>query len=216
MDRFLKMYLSPDAGAAGGGTDTGNENGNGSQNAGNNQQGNSSNQSEPTAAIDYSKIQAMIDKGTQQKENAILKSYFQQQGLSEEEAKQAMTTFKQQKAAQQPDVTTLQTQLSQAQAAAQKAAVDNAATLEAISIGVDAKSIPYLLRMADLSQAAGQDGKPNVETIKAALNKVLEDIPALKPQAAGSTGFVQVGAPGGNQSTSDVDTQLDKIFGIKK
>ena len=36
-------------------------------------------------AIDYSKIEAMISKGTQQKESAILKSYFEQQGMTDEE-----------------------------------------------------------------------------------------------------------------------------------
>ena len=44
----------------------------------------------------------------------------------------------------------------------------------------------------------GQDGKVNEENLKAALNKVLEDVPGLKPQAAGTTGFVQVGAASGN------------------
>lgn len=213
MDRFLKMYLSPDAGAAGSGTNT--SNGNGSQDTGSNQQGNS-NQSEPTTAIDYDKIQSMIERGTQQKENAILKSYFQQQGLSEEEAKQAMTAFKQQKAAQQPDVVSLQTQLVQAQTESQKAEIEKAAILEAVGMNMDAKSIHYLLKMADFSKALGQDGKADSEAIKAALNKVVEDIPALKPQAVGSTGFVQVGVSGNNQAASAVDAELDKIFGVKK
>lgn len=211
MHRIGKFYLSPDAGA-GASTGEGADTGNGSQDTGSNQQTSQSN----TAAIDYDKIQGMIDRGTQQKENAILKSYFQQQGLSEAEAKQAMETFKQQKAAQQPDVAALQTRLTQAQEAANKAAVESAATLEAISMGMDAKSIPYLLKMADFSKALGQDGKADSEAIKAALNKVVEDIPALKPQAVGSTGFVQVGVSGNNQAASAVDAELDKIFGVKK
>lgn len=55
-----------------------------------------------------------------------------------------------------------------------------------------------LLKLADFSQVVGQDGKINEETLKAALNKVLEDVPGLKAQAAGTTGFVQVGAASGN------------------
>lgn len=65
--------------------------------------------------------------------------------------------------------------------------------------------------MADLSQAVGQDGKINEETLKAALNKVLEDVPGLKPQAAGAAGFVQVGAASGSagarQSQQATQTQ---------
>lgn len=69
--------------------------------------------------------------------------------------------------------------------------------------------------MADLSQAMGQDGKINDEAMKTALNKVLEDVPALKPAPAGQTGFVQVGASGQQQQTSQND-QLSAIFGNKK
>ena len=67
----------------------------------------------------------------------------------------------------------------------------------AVSLGVEAKTIPYVLKMADFSQVTGEDGKINEETLKAAVNKVLEDIPALKPQTGGKTGFSQVGT-GGN------------------
>lgn len=156
----------------------------------------------------------MIDKGTQQKENAILKSYFQQQGLSEEEARQAMTAYKQQKAAQQPDVSAIQTQLAQAQAAAQQAAVDKEATLAAIELGIDAKTIPYVLKLADFSQAMGADGKINPEAVKSALNKVVEEVPALKPQLGQATGFVQVGASGGASPQTTTDDALKKAFGL--
>ena len=90
-----------------------------------------------------------------------------------------------------------------AQAAAQQAMLDKEATLAAISLGLDAKTIPYVLKMADLSQAIGQDGKVNTEALNTALNKVLEDVPALKPQASGTTGFVQVGAASTGQQTSN-------------
>ena len=44
--------------------------------------------------IDYGKIEAMINKGNQQKENAILKSYFEQQGMTEEEVKGAVAEYR--------------------------------------------------------------------------------------------------------------------------
>ena len=164
--------------------------------------------------IDYAKIQQMLEGTLSAKEDTALKAYFKQQGLSQEEAEQAMTAFKQQKAAQQPDVGALQTQLAQAQAAAQKAMIDNAATMTAISIGLDSKTIPYVLKMADLSQVMGQDGKINEETLKTVLNKVLEDVPALKPQPGQATGFVQVGASGGTGQQQTTDDALKKAFGL--
>ncbi len=152
-------------------------------------------------AIDYGKIQQMLDGTLAAKEDTALKAYFKQQGLSQQEVEQAISTFKQQKAANTPDVGAMQTQLTQAQAEARQAQIQSAAILAAVSLGIDAKTIPYILKMADLSQAAGQDGKINEENLKAALNQVLEDVPGLKPQTAGATGFVQVGAASGNTGT---------------
>ncbi len=161
-------------------------------------QQNQNSQQASTPAIDYGKIQQMLDGTLAAKEDTALKAYFKQQGLSQQEVEQAIAAFKQQKAANTPDVGAMQTQLTQAQEAAKQAQIQNVAILAAVSLGIDAKTIPYILKMADLSQAVGQDGKVNEENLKAALNKVLEDVPGLKPQAAGTTGFVQVGAASGN------------------
>ena len=168
-------------------------------------------------AIDYGKIQQMLDGTLKAKEDTALKAYFKQQGLSQEEAEQAIAAFKQQKAANTPDVGAMQAQVTQAQAAARQAQIESAAVMAAVGLGVDAKTIPYVIKMADLSQVVGQDGKINEETMKAALNKVLEDVPGLKPQAAGSTGFIQVGAAsGGAGQQSNQADQLSHIFGNKK
>lgn len=166
---------------------------------------------QPPAApqIDYTKIQQMLEGTLAAKEDTALKAYFKQQGLSQEEVEQAIATFKQQKAAQQPDVAALTQTVQAAQAAAQQAMLDKEATLAAIGLGLDAKTIPYVLKMADLSQTVGTDGKVNTEALNTALNKVLEDVPALKPQAAGATGFVQVGASGGSNQ------QLQQSTGVQ-
>ena len=200
----LQLFAEP-AGGAGG------EGGGGAQTQ---QQGAQASQQAASPIIDYAKIQQMLEGTLAAKEDTALKAYFKQQGLSQEEMEQAIATFKQQKAAQQPDVGTIQQQLTQAQAVAQKAMIDSAATIAAVSLGIDAKTIPYVLKMADLSQVMGQDGRIDDEALKAALNKVLEDVPALKPQASGSTGFIQVGAASGQQQTQTTDDALKKAFGL--
>lgn len=164
-------------------------------------QQNQSNQQGTAPAIDYGKIQQMLDGTLAAKEDTALKAYFKQQGLSQVEVEQAIAAFKQQKAANTPDVGAMQAQVTQAQAAAQQAQINSAAVMAAVSLGIEASTIPYVIKMADFSQVAGQDGKINEETLKAALNKVLEDVPALKPQASATSGFVQVGAASGNQGT---------------
>ena len=156
-----------------------------------------------TPQFDYEKLASLIAGKQSVTEESVLKGYFKQQGLSKEQMDQAITAFKQQQAANQPDVagmqnqiTETQTQLAAAQKAAQAAHVESAATMMAVSLGIEAKTIPYVLKMADFSQVIGQDGKINEETLKTAVNKVLEDIPALKPQADGKTGFTQIGTGG--------------------
>lgn len=169
-------------------------------------------QGQQAPVIDYTKIQQMLEGTLAAKEDTALKAYFKQQGLSQEEVDQAIAAFKQQKAAQQPDVGAIQQQLTQAQAIAQQAQLQSAATMAAVFLGIDAKTIPYVLKMADLSQVSGQDGKINDESLKNAINKVLEDVPALKPQAAGTTGFIQVGAASaGQQITNEPMTLKDAI-----
>ena len=202
---FIRQYLSPD-GDQGGGQPAGQQN----------QQGQQSQPAGQQPSIDYAKIQQMLDGALSAREDTALKAYFKQQGLSQEEADQAIAASKQQKAANQPDVAGMQAQLEQLQSAARKAQVETEATLAAAGLGLDAKAIPYVLRMADFSQAAGQDGKVDSEAVKTAINKVLEDVPALKPQTAGGTGFIQVGAGGGKDQASEVNTQLDRIFGVQK
>lgn len=203
MKRRFPLSLQLFAESSGGGE--GNV-GDGNQNSPTNTQ----TQTQNTPAIDYAKIQQMLEGTLAAKEDTALKAYFKQQGLSQQEVEQAIAAFKQQKAANQPDVNALQGQITEAQsqmAAAQEAAkqaqIESAATMMAVTLGIDAKTIPYVLKMADLGQVMGQDGKINEETLKTSLNKVLEDIPALKPQASGSSGFVQVGAANNQQQGNE-------------
>ena len=199
MFKFLQPLLEEDTGTNGAGT----------------QEPNSTVQ-QPN--IDYSKIQAMIDNATSKKENAVLKSYFQQQGMTEEEAKQAMEQFKankqQQAQQQQVDLQAMQLQLQQVQELANKAEIDRLATMQAIELGIDAKTLPYVLKMADLSNIKGQDGKVNQEALKNALNKVLEDVPALKTQSKEvGTGF-QLGANNNTQQQAQQNEDIRKMFGL--
>lgn len=201
MPMRLQFFAEPDGGAGGssGGSEPKNE-----PNL-NNQNG---------AQIDYDKIQQMLTGTLKAKEDTALKAYFKQQGLSQEEVEQAIQSFKEQKAANTPDVNAMQTQLTQAQDAVQKAQIENAAIMQAVQLGIDSKKIPFVLKLADLSEVIDKEGKVNDETLKTALNKVLEVLPELKAHSQ-QTGF-QIGAPGSNQQQTNQSDQLAAIFGNKK
>lgn len=165
--------------------------------------------------FDYQKLADIISGKQSVAEDTVLKNYFKQQGLSQDEMNQAISAFKKQKAESQPDIGALQTQATQAQQQAQQAIIERDAYLLAAELGVDLKTMPYLLKMADLGAVIGEDGKVAQDKLKEALNKVLEALPQLKQQTNPAGGF-QIGAAGGTQTKTAVEEQLDNIFGVKK
>lgn len=197
----MKLQLFAENGAGDGtGAGTNTQQGAGSTAGTNGQQGNTAAtpQNEQSApGVDYDKIQSMMDTAIAKKENAVLKSYFQQQGLTEEEVSRAISDFKEtkqkQSAQQASDSNELRQKAADAEKLAKTAQVELEATRIAMTLGVDAKTMPYLLKMADFDTAWEKDGKLSAENVKAALEKVLKDVPALKPDRAEQAGF-QIGA----------------------
>lgn len=169
--------------------------------------------SAPAPQIDYDKLASIISGKQTATEETVLKSYFKEQGLSGEEMRQAIASFKEQKAKNTPDVAAMQTQLTQAQAQVRQEQIEKHAMLEALALGVEAKTIPYLIKLADLSNVIGDDGMVNQETLKNALSKVLEELPQLKPNTEVNVGF-QVGGSSGQNGQSD--TQSKPVVATKR
>lgn len=184
-------------------------------------------QAEPQTApeaqgIDYDKLASILDGRQRATEESVLKGYFKEQGLTGEEMAQAIKAFKDSQAAKQPDVSGMQASIAQlqqdiaaAQQAATRAKVENAVIIEATKLGIDPKAMPYLTRMADLTDVG--DGKGNIspEKVAQALGKVLDDLPALKPSAVQQAGF-RIGGEGGKSEPAPADDKaLRAAFGVK-
>lgn len=98
------------------------------------------------------------------------------------------------------------------------AKVENAVTQAAVGMGIDAKVIPYLTRMADLTDVGDEHGGIDAEKVSAALKKVLDDVLGLKPQPQdGGTGF-SIGGTGGKDGEVPKadDDKIRRAFGLKK
>lgn len=174
-------------------------------------------QQQTQPSFDYEKLAGLIAGKQTVTEDTVLKSYFKQQGLSEDEMKQAINSFKETKAKNTPDVSALQNDLTAEKSARLQAEINQSATLEAIKLGIDVKSIPYVLKMADFKAVTDADGKVNAEKLTEAIKTVLDDIPALKAasQSGGNNGGIQkIGGDGGNGGDVTEDA-LRGIFGIK-
>lgn len=172
-----------------------------------------------TPSIDYNKIQGMIDSRNSKTEDNVLKSYFQSQGLSEDEMKQAINSFKTQREENNKnqilETNTLKENLDKANNKALKIEIEKQAILQALSLDIDSKSIPYVVKLADFSNVSDENGAINSESIKNAMQKVLEDVPALK-KASPDLGDLKIGADGSQSSESNLDSTLSRIFGTKK
>ncbi len=160
--------------------------------------------------FDYDKLAGIVSGAQSVKEETVLKNYFKQQGLSQDEVTQAISQFKAQKEANTPDVQALEEKLTQAQTVAQAAQIDSALQIAALKGNVEINNLPYVLKLVDRSALTVESTE---DDYIAAVNKVLEDVPALKKSDEQGTGFQQVGAGAtGGTNTSQADA-LKKIFG---
>ena len=171
--------------------------------------------------VDYEKLASIIDGKLKATEDSVLKGYFKEQGLTGDEIKSAIEMFKKDKASKQPDYNALNAQLADREEAvleAQSRALYAETQLEAMNmaseLGVEQKTIPYLMRMADLTDVI-TDGQPDQDKLKESLSAVLKDVPQLKMEAEDKSNGFKVGADTSNGG-SDNTEQLARIFGVKK
>lgn len=163
-------------------------------------------------AIDYDKLAGILEGKQKATEDSVIKGYFKQQGLSEDEMKQAISTFKEEKAKRTPNIDLLNQQITDANVRATNAEIRLNAMMMAGELGVPANKMPYLLKMADLSDVV-KDGNISEDKLKENLTKVLKDVPELKATPDNATGF-KVGADGG-QKPNTSNEELARIFGVK-
>lgn len=213
MDKSMRIPMNLQLFAESGGNPAGGNPGSG---ASGNQQTQNNQQTGQSFQFDYEKLASIVAGKQSATEESVLKGYFKQQNLTREQVDQAIASYKEQQAANTPDVGTLQQQAAEARAAAQQANIEKEAMFMAGELGVDLKTMPYVLKLADLSKATDEKGSINKENLKTALNTVLEELPQLKPNTQTSqSGFRQIGS-GGGQGASTTEDQLAAIFGNKK
>ena len=182
------------------------------------QGGNSANNTQTQAAgVDYDKIQAMIDKGTTQKENAILKSYFEQQGMSEDDVKSAISDWKSRKQtqaqAQADSFNKLQESNKALQERLTQELLNKQAFNDCLDLGIDKNTIPHVIKCADFTDAINENGEVNAEKVRASVEQVLKDVPAFKSSANEKQGF-KVGISGEQDDVTEQENVLRKAFGL--
>ena len=183
--------------------------------------GNSANNTQVSNAgnngIDYDKIQSMIDKGVQQKENAILKSYFEQQGMSEDEIKSAIGDWKSKKQTQAQEqageLTKLQNANTELQSRLTNELLSKQAFNDCLDLGVDKNTIPYVIKSADFKDAIDDKGEIKADKVREAVEQVLKDVPAFKGTSNDDKG-IKFGVSGEQDDATEQENALRKAFGL--
>ena len=147
---------------------------------------------------------------------SALTSYFQQQGMTEEQATEAIKAYKEAKAKELPAsaaeaVAAANKRADEALSAANQILVKADARLQAASIGARTDRIDTILAMAKLDGVKVADGSVDSAAVKAALEAVVKQFPEWK-NTEPPPGF-QVGSSG-NTSTGADDAALRRAFGL--
>lgn len=153
-----------------------------------------------SANVDYDKMAEALER----RSNGFMKSYLKEQGLSEDEMKEAIKTFKNNKTQKaqesQNNLINTQNQLQEVQNQNKNLMIENTAYQLSEELNIDKKAMPYLIKMAEFNECFDEKGSINNEKVKEALNKVLEDIPGLKKKEENKNPGIVIGADNSNSS----------------
>jgi len=182
----LQLFDNGGEGSSGGGQGGNAGNGNGSQgNAGNN----------GTGSYSFQQAEEIANARAQRAERAALASYFQQQGLSEDQVNKAIADYKAQQAAQRPNVDAITKERDDARA--ELAQMKNSQTLR--QKGVREEDVDYVtFKVAALMK---EDDKLDFDK---AATKFLKDNPRYTT-AGGSSYRVKTGTDGSGAGSTDTN-----------
>lgn len=210
----LDIQLFAEDGGAGTKGSTGGEGSGGSGSAG-------ASGGQTGSSIDYEQLADVISRRTSGTEDKVLQGYFKQQGLSSEQAAEAIRQYKESQKQKHDDevnrVRTIEQENAQLKLQIQNADIDKEITSLASKEGVSAEKMPFLLKMVERNGIIGQDGKLQSDKAKEAFEAVMKAFPEFKGSSSGSGVQPLVGGNGGgNSGASATDAALDAVFGIKK
>ena len=150
-------------------------------------------------------IDSAIERGTEQKTNAILKSYFKQQGMEESEIQEAIKNWKE---AKEKEKIEKENAIKEAEAKKDQAVrdaeakaeaamnllkqekINNAVKDAAITLGVNPERIGLFSKLIDTTSIQiDENYNVDSESIKKAISDVLEMAPEFKKSPETVTGF---------------------------
>ena len=163
--------------------------------------------------IDYNKLADIITKGTQSKEDAILKSYFQQVGMTKEEVGEAVKAYKEKQASkineEKQNIENLRNELNSLKSTLKNERLNNTVNSISKELGLDEKALKAVKKLCDFDTLT----KDEVDSakIKETFVNTLREYPGL----IGKVADEKIGTPK-SQDDVMINEKLDELFGITK
>jgi hypothetical protein len=175
--------------------------------------------SENNTNIDYGKLEEIINKGINQKENSILKSYFSQQGLDEVQMKEAIENYKNSKKVEENKNTKefedLTNNYNNLKKIFNQERLNNSINLSLIKKGLSDEQIPFILKMVDTDGILNEKDEINQEKLNENIENLFKAFPGLVNKTENKS-FIQIGTSNNNsQYEESSDVLLRKAFGLK-
>jgi hypothetical protein len=121
-----------------------------------------------------SEIDRIASERSQRAQNSALKSYFEQQGLSQEQAEKALASYKEEQKKNDPAIVVkeMETKVK----TANRRVVETEAKIAALELGARTDRIDSILKLAELPD------EPDAEATKKAIEKVMSSYPEWKQE----------------------------------
>lgn len=163
--------------------------------------------------IDYNKLADIISKGKEAKEDAILKSFYQQLGMSKEEVGEAVKDYKAKQASkaneEKQNIENLRNELNSLKSTLKNERLNNTVNSISKELGLDEKALKAVKKLCDFDTLTKDeiDGSKIKETFV----NTLREYPGL----IGKVADEKIGTPK-SQDDVMINEKLDELFGITK
>lgn len=183
---------------------------------------------ESVKQVNTEEAERIAQERSSRAERAALKSYFKQQGLTEQEAQQALEDFKTKREAEeaakrndlvhlQDKVAAFEKQESEQMRMANLRLIRSEAMVQAMGLNIRPDRVDYAIRLADLSKVTvDEQGNPDEAAIREALTQVTKDLPELTNQKDETQSGFKLGAPGQQTDKGALNSKLASIFGVNE
>ncbi len=170
------------------------------------------------SGVDMEELGRIVRERTARAEKSVLKDYFAQLGLNEEQAKEAEKAYKAAKSSEAPtkeQLAAAEERAKSAEKTARQAQLGAEARVQMALLGVREECFSDVLRLAfDNAPANGEERELTADEVRQAVEAVIERVPSFAAGAFNTSAGISAGTPGrfprGSSAVESYRQQLNR------